>query len=204
MPNGEDSPPLPAGAIARDDAGVVRDGDAVFAWTGSGLLNLTEPDPAEICLGDIARNLSRLARYNGATARPYSVAEHSLFCADLVAERGASPGVEALALMHDAAEFAVGDLTRPCKALLPEFKERIEGPVWRAIARRFGLPPEIPEWMGHFDALAAAAEKRDLVSDPRPWPDLPPPPARRISMRAPDARRVERDFLFRALDLGLK
>ena len=185
---------------------VLRDG-APHSWTGSGYLNLLDPDPAAFTLADVARNLSRLGRYAGATRRFYSVGEHSLYCADLAAgfvALGEDPDLEVWALMHDAAEAFVGDLIRPCKLAVPEF-EALEGRVWRAVARKWSLPEVPPRMVKHCDNLAAAAEKRDLVTDPSDWPGLPPPPVARIpAARGPVTWEVEAWFFTRAKRLGLR
>ena len=47
-------------------------------------------------------------------------------------------GFELEALMHDAAEAFLGDITRPLKQMLPDYK-RIESETERAIFSRFGI-----------------------------------------------------------------
>ena len=47
-----------------------------------------------ITLGGIAHGLAQINRFAGATVRPYSVAEHSLLCADIAAEQGHSPAAQ--------------------------------------------------------------------------------------------------------------
>lgn len=171
-------------------------------WTGSALLNLEKPDPRDIRLEDIARNLSRLARFNGSTSRTYTVAEHSLHMARRALAEGRGFDGAALALMHDSPEYVVGDTIAPVKSLCPDF-QAVEARVWAAIAARFGFATDLPEWVHHMDAAMCATEKRDLVLDPRAWPG-PPPYPELLPFRAPDARRLARDFLTMAADLGLK
>ena len=49
-----------------------------------------------------------------------------------------SIGFELEALMHDAAEAFLGDITRPLKHMLPDYK-RIESETERAILSRFRI-----------------------------------------------------------------
>src|SRR5262249_37415971 len=88
--------------------------------------------------------------------RFYSVAEHSL----LVSETAV--GFEFEALMHDAAEAFLGDVTRPLKQLLPEFK-RIEAEVERAILGRYGIAYPLPPQVKHADLRVLAAEQRQIM-----------------------------------------
>jgi hypothetical protein len=66
-------------------------------------------------LSDIAHHLSLINRFTGATTRPYSVAEHSLLCADIAEHEGAPAGLQMAMLMHDAHEAYTTDLSSPAK-----------------------------------------------------------------------------------------
>lgn len=101
-------------------------------------VDLLNPDPDTILLEDIAHHLSLICRYNGGVRRFYSVAEHSILVADLLKYvpyqgdpddrwiKGCNPTTDDLrkaALMHDAAEAYIGDMTAPCKWALRQVVE---------------------------------------------------------------------------------
>ena len=82
-------------------------------WVGTGYLDLLTPNPARIHLTDIARALSRMARFNGHGASFYSVAEHCVNCVQIYAELRGQAIEDLLSphrrtaqsvLLHDAAE----------------------------------------------------------------------------------------------------
>jgi hypothetical protein len=99
------------------------------------------------------------------------VAEHSIHVASLVPPEFALEG-----LMHDAAEAYIGDVTRPLKALLPEYRA-IEERIERAIAERFGLIWPWPEPVRLADTAMLALEKRVVMESIREdWAPLPPEP----------------------------
>ena len=77
------------------------------SWLLPPVDSLTEFPTAEI-----ARQLSRICRYAGATPHFYSVARHSLLVAELVPH---DPALRLAALVHDAHECWTGDLCRPAK-----------------------------------------------------------------------------------------
>ena len=79
-------------------------------------------------LGEIAHSLAQINRFNGHCSRPYSVAEHSLFVADLAQAMGASEEVQLGALLHDAHECVTGDMSTPIKDEL--------GAVWSKFENR--------------------------------------------------------------------
>lgn len=92
-----------------------------------------DPDPAEVCVEDIAAHLSKICRYNGACTQFYSVAEHSVYVSYLV------PGVLARhGLLHDAPEAYCQDIVRPLKQHLTGYAE-IELLNAEAIAAALGL-----------------------------------------------------------------
>lgn len=96
------------------------------------------PDPARFSMHDIARGLAHQCRFAGQFPCFYSVAEHSLYVADVVRAAGGTPLDVFWGLMHDAAEAYLGDIITPVKCRLPEY-ERIEH-IWQAaIASAYGV-----------------------------------------------------------------
>jgi 5'-deoxynucleotidase YfbR-like HD superfamily hydrolase len=97
------------------------------------LVNVANPDPSTISIGDIAWGLSRISRFCGQTITviPYSVAQHSLFVAEEVARMTEdlsefkNSNIVLHALLHDAAEAFLGDVPSPVKHL-PELKPIID------------------------------------------------------------------------------
>lgn len=81
-------------------------------YTGR-MVDLADPRPEMIDIVDIAHHLAIINRFNGATIRPYSVAEHSLRVAYILHRVGMKPTVVMAGLLHDAAEAYLGDDTRP-------------------------------------------------------------------------------------------
>ena len=110
-------------------------------------LDLLDPSPFDIEIEDIAHGLARVARWNGQTKGDcaFSVAQHCVLvgalCARAQTERGADAGRLA-ALLHDAAEYVIGDLISPFKAAVGLDYKAFENRLGRAIHIRFGLAPE--------------------------------------------------------------
>lgn len=116
----------------------------------------TQPDSIDI--SDIAHALSMTCRFAGQTLRFYSVAEHSVRVSEVCDPRDALAG-----LLHDAAEAYLTDMPSPAKRLLPDYKV-LEQRVFCAIARKFGVPSEIPASVKHADGVLLATEARDLCA----------------------------------------
>ena len=150
----------------------------VTVATSSGLLfDLAQPHPNQVRLSDIACHLSRLYRFNGGTAaHAWSVAAHSLLVMQLLHrdQPDAEPQLRMAALLHDAHEAYVGDLTSPVKWLLqqriPNFEwnwDCVVQPIQRAIHVSFGLPGDLPiDWheaIKDADQRALYVEQRDLM-----------------------------------------
>lgn len=176
-------------------------------------LDLDNPAPRLITLADIAYATARICRYTGHTSRHTSVAEHSVHVSLIC-----PPEVACHALLHDAAEAYVGDVSGPLKRLLPDFVV-VEQRVRAAVAERFGLGSQ---WQ-YTDPLAVkAADLRMLAIEARavmgagscdatsPWGSLVDesdprysehPAVERIG-RMPDEAHAM--FLARARELGVE
>ncbi|SDX41695.1 HD domain-containing protein [Roseicitreum antarcticum] len=111
-------------------------------------LDLLDPTPVDIEVGDIAHGLAFVARWNGQTMGdwPYSVAEHSLLVEDLYgrANPAAPPRWRLAALLHDAPEYVIGDMISPVKAAVGPGYGGLEQRLTAAIHLRFGLPAALP------------------------------------------------------------
>ena len=111
-------------------------------------LDLLDPSPLDIEIGDIAHGLARVARWNGQTVgeHAFSVAQHSVVVEEIAVHirPTLAPRWRLAALLHDAPEYVIGDMISPFKAALGldyrTFEERLE----TAIHLRFGLPAHVP------------------------------------------------------------
>lgn len=171
--HGHDSaPPAPAPTPVRFDKG----DDATSILLRSGVyLDLADPDCNRIAPIDIAAGL-RQPRFSAQTEAFYTIAQHSLLVLRLVEpvakEIGGEKG-QALrwcALLHDAPEAFLHDITRPLKNQLPDYK-RIEAAFEARFARAFGI-----DWndmrrqiVKRADLQALAIEKRELFDCPDSW-----------------------------------
>lgn len=115
-----------------------------------------DPAGSSFEIEDIAYGLSHTCRYAGQCSAFYSVAEHSLLVSDTLRDHAF------LGLMHDAAEAFIGDITRPLKQLLPDYK-RIEASIESAIADRFDLPTPMPSEVKQADLRVLAAEQAQIM-----------------------------------------
>src|SRR5687768_18070586 len=108
-------------------------------------LDLLDPSPLDIEIEDIAHGLARVARWNGQTegAHAFSVAQHCLLVEQCVGDlkpRG-TRALRLAALLHDSAEYVIGDLISPFKAAVGLDYKAFENRLMDAIHRRFGLKP---------------------------------------------------------------
>ena len=140
----------------------VRSGSWILTRSGRHP-DFLDPRPGEIEIFDIAVALSRECRFSGQTRRAYSVAQHSVLVSRIVPEAFARE-----ALLHDATEAYLRDLSRPLKHLVPEYL-RIERRLDRVIRQKFGLPAEKSDPVDLADRILLATEKRDLMPPDPDW-----------------------------------
>lgn len=111
-------------------------------------LDLLDPSPFDVEIEDIARGLARVARWNGQTSgdHAFSVAEHSVVVEQLFTSLNTdvTPAQQLTALLHDAAEYVIGDMISPFKTALGIDYKAFEARLEEAIHIRYGLPPLIP------------------------------------------------------------
>jgi len=79
------------------------------------------PVASLIHLEDIAHALSLTCRANGHFIRFYSVAQHSINCANEAKAQGLELKIQLACLLHDASEAYLSDIPRPVKHQLPEY-----------------------------------------------------------------------------------
>ena len=145
---------------------MVRPGSWILTHSGRHP-DFMDPRPSEIEIGNIAVALSRECRFSGQTRESYSVAQHSVRTSRIVPEAFALE-----ALLHDATEAYLRDLSRTLKHLVPEYV-RIERRLDRVIRRKFGLPEDMSGAVHRADRVLLATEKRDLMpEDSCDWPIL--------------------------------
>ena len=97
------------------------------------------PNPKDIDIEDIAHALSLICRANGHFKHFYSVAQHSIACAEEATARGYSPEVILGCLLHDASEAYLCDVTRPVKKHIPQFlqaEEKLQEVIWKRFIGR--------------------------------------------------------------------
>lgn len=127
--------------------------------------SLLSPKPGLVRIEDIAHSLGNLCRFNGHTARFYSVAQHAVLVALEVMRRTREDAELALwALHHDDEEAYLGDVVRPLKRLDVMAPVREAGvSTQRAICEHLGLPPVEPDIVAAVDKDLLRTEQRDLM-----------------------------------------
>ena len=125
--------------------------------------DLLDPEHSPFSIDDIAHGLSMTCRFAGQCSRFYSVAEHSVHASNHIDPRFAFQ-----ALMHDAAEAFVGDVSKPLKDLLPEYRV-IERRIESAVLKVFGLSLPLAPEVKAIDIVMLATEQRHLMHNRDDW-----------------------------------
>ncbi|HYG76508.1 MAG TPA: phosphohydrolase [Planctomycetota bacterium] len=160
-----------------------------------------DPKPEDVCIEDIAHALALKCRFGSHSREFYSVAQHSVYVAQIVPSH-----LQMRALLHDAAEAYLPDVGRPIKGRLSavlfyggdfnvvNFKN-LESRVLFAIAGALGVcgPFDFPE-IKYADDVLLATEARDLMAEP-PVPWHPLPEALPFKLEAWGPGRAESEFL---------
>ena len=154
---------------------------------------LTDPKMGDIDIRDIAHALANQCRFAGHTRKFYSIAEHSVHCSWFFAS-----GEDALwGLLHDASEAYLGDVSKPLKRLLPEYRA-IED-QWMAVIRdTFSLSFSLPADLEEVDTEVLVREAKELLWDIGEWATTEPAD---IQIQCWEPEEAERQFLTRGEEL---
>ncbi len=151
--------------------------------------DLVYPDPAQVDFTEIAWTLAHLPRYAANFEKPITVGQHTL-----IVMAASAPDDHAHALLHDAHEAYMGDITTPCAQALAYIaadlvgepphkaqaanlvassiaglKSLLEGAIYAAAGLRRPTP-ETRARIHKADLIALQTERRDfLARSPRPW-----------------------------------
>jgi hypothetical protein len=161
----------------------------IILFSGT-IVDLSGPSFDCVSLQDIAHGLAHLCRFTGHTRRFYSVAEHSVHVSYLVPEPLAVD-----ALLHDAHEALIGDVSSPLKPLLPDY-QALESRVQEGIRRRFKVSIQTPQEVVRADKTMLDIELTEAVGT-----DSPFQPCRMVQFLSPE--RAKTLFLKRAHELQL-
>jgi hypothetical protein len=154
------------------------------------VVDLADPSFDRVTLLDVAHGLAHICRFTGHTRRFYSVAEHSVHASYLVPATLAAD-----ALLHDAHEALIGDVSSPLKSLLPDY-QAMEARVEAGVRRRFKVSVETPRRVIEADRTMLDIELAETMGV-----EIPRRPGRTVQFLSPE--RAKTLFLKRAHELQI-
>lgn len=140
--------------------------DSNYITTVSGKrINLAAPTVDDIVITDIAHALGNICRFNGQIKHFYSVAQHSMYVADLC-----PPQYKLHGLLHDAAEAYLCDIPTPIKRVLGVAYRDLEERFLGVIGTKFGVDLlNLPETVKLADRMMLVSERDALYTNPVSW-----------------------------------
>lgn len=142
--------------------------DTLMLSASGQLIDLRWPVPEAVRVTDIAHQLAMINRWNGATTRPMSEAEHSLLVVDIMERDLHVTDLAALlaGLMRAGGKFISGDMTWPAKRMMAEAYAVIEVPAQRVVNIAMGIRTAAHTYAREIEEAhlrAEATEYRDLM-----------------------------------------
>lgn len=145
-------------------------------WTIGGTIDLANLRPEDMTAEAIGNTLSNINRFNGRSYRPYSVAAHSV-----LVELLCPPELGPWALLHDAHEAFIGDITNPaldyiCSCgtgtAVRNAVYNAKGALDRRIGAAWGVSVQsLNATLRRFDNIALRAEAYVLLGTPHEFTD---------------------------------
>lgn len=135
-----------------------------------------DPRPEEVFLEDIGYSLARKNRFGGFADENIPVAQHLVQCQWMAHMDGLGVREQYAIIMHDAPEYIVGDMIRPLKVDMPEFKAA-EQRIALVVNEALDVPSISHRTIKYYDNIAWAWEKRDLYKSALDWPNTPEIPS---------------------------
>lgn len=118
--------------------------NALILKTGRGSMDILNPTPEQVNVGDMLTNLSRIRRWCGASC--VSVLQHQIMVADALTDAGHDNETVLAGLTHDLHEYVTGDIPAPLlDALWLDSGESLiklvdlQAGVQRAVEHRIGV-----------------------------------------------------------------
>lgn len=142
-------------------------GDYITTYTGKHF-EPANPDPALICIEDIAHALPMICRGNGHVTKFWSVGEHCICCAKETLARGLTNRLALACLLHDASECYMSDIPRPFKKHLPDYIRQEEALISMIYERFLGsdLTETEQNQLKQIDDDLLWYDLRDLLKEP--------------------------------------
>jgi 5'-deoxynucleotidase YfbR-like HD superfamily hydrolase len=180
---------IPGPAAGAEGEFGLQPGGTFLTLPSGKCVDLLDPDPQLICFEDVAEQLAKINRYNGATRGvTYSVAEHSVRGARYLRAHY-DDSHAAYFLLHDAHEAFIGDDATPKKRAIAAVAQLKFGTLHQVIVDAFQsiergldvaihaaaglaypLPADIARVVKVYDRVMLATEWRDLMRCPEPFP----------------------------------
>jgi hypothetical protein len=134
---------------------------------------------------DVPEQLAKAPRFGGAIpGDPYSVAQHCVEGCDAIMRAAGDRELAGVFLLHDAHEFAIGDITTPvahaltlripegrrwvsAKPAVDDLKMRLDAAIFAAAGVDWPLAADVKLAVKAWDLRMLAAERRDLCGPMR-------------------------------------
>ncbi len=134
-----------------------------FWVQGGRTVNLLDIQPADVTAEALAESLAKLNRFSGRSPEPWPVATHSV-----LVERLCPPELGPWAILHDAHETILGDMTTPAVELISHAGRipnlavviaSVKGRIDRVIGGAWGVPVRsVSQELRRADRIALQAE----------------------------------------------
>lgn len=141
-----------------------------------------DPIKGTLNIEDIAHSMSMQPRFGGHSKTFYSIAEHSVWVANKILEKGHSKKVAFCGLMHDTTEAYLVDIPKPIKVELPDYNN-LEEILMKKLAKRFKFEYPLYKIVKTVDRLALDYEWINVVTTETPDKTMTQPEAKEAFLK---------------------